>query len=318
MTGRPCYEVEFADGTVIVADAEHQWLTDDRAGRRPAPASRDHRRELAAIAAVQTAPTATAPQPRGRGNARRSSCPTVDLPFPPYALGVLARRRPGRRPARSAPTRRSSCRRVRRGLRACTATPSVASRRRRPRSLSSSACCGRAWATSTSRRATCARPSAAARAAGRAARHRRHRAAGRLRAVRRRRNRRLARTSTSSSLSLGYRATLTTRRRRAGATASTSTRSPSRRRRGLPARAQAGCAQGPRRVTGSERCRLHRRRPAGAERAGALRPGRQRRPPLPRRAGRWIPTHNSTLGLDIARSARDQARHDHVHLLAWR
>ena len=34
MLGRPCYEVEFSDGTVIVADAEHQWLTADRAGRR--------------------------------------------------------------------------------------------------------------------------------------------------------------------------------------------------------------------------------------------------------------------------------------------
>ncbi len=28
MLGRPCYEVEFSDGTVIVADAEHQWPTD--------------------------------------------------------------------------------------------------------------------------------------------------------------------------------------------------------------------------------------------------------------------------------------------------
>ncbi|GAA3120386.1 hypothetical protein GCM10020001_045710 [Nonomuraea salmonea] len=27
LRGRPCYEVEFADGTVIVADAHHQWLT---------------------------------------------------------------------------------------------------------------------------------------------------------------------------------------------------------------------------------------------------------------------------------------------------
>ncbi|MHA0289940.1 replicative DNA helicase [Mycobacterium sp. C3-094] len=27
MTERPCFEVEFSDGTVIVADAEHQWLT---------------------------------------------------------------------------------------------------------------------------------------------------------------------------------------------------------------------------------------------------------------------------------------------------
>jgi len=26
MTGRPCFEVEFSDGAVIVADAEHQWL----------------------------------------------------------------------------------------------------------------------------------------------------------------------------------------------------------------------------------------------------------------------------------------------------
>src|SRR5690348_7724950 len=34
MTGRPCYEVEFSDGTVIVADAEHQWFTETRASRR--------------------------------------------------------------------------------------------------------------------------------------------------------------------------------------------------------------------------------------------------------------------------------------------
>ena len=34
MLGRPCYEVVFSDGTVLVADAQHQWLTADRAGRR--------------------------------------------------------------------------------------------------------------------------------------------------------------------------------------------------------------------------------------------------------------------------------------------
>jgi replicative DNA helicase len=28
MHGRPCYEVHFSDGTVIVADAQHQWLTE--------------------------------------------------------------------------------------------------------------------------------------------------------------------------------------------------------------------------------------------------------------------------------------------------
>jgi replicative DNA helicase len=34
MHGRPCYEVEFDDGTVIVADAEHQWRTTTRPARR--------------------------------------------------------------------------------------------------------------------------------------------------------------------------------------------------------------------------------------------------------------------------------------------
>ena len=34
MHGRPCYEVEFDDGEVIVADAEHQWRTTTRAARR--------------------------------------------------------------------------------------------------------------------------------------------------------------------------------------------------------------------------------------------------------------------------------------------
>ncbi|MCG5215679.1 replicative DNA helicase [Streptosporangium sp. KLBMP 9127] len=34
MRGRPCYEVEFSDGTVIVADARHQWRTSARVSRR--------------------------------------------------------------------------------------------------------------------------------------------------------------------------------------------------------------------------------------------------------------------------------------------
>ncbi|NJP30537.1 replicative DNA helicase [Micromonospora sp. HSS6-12] len=37
---RPCYEVEFSDGSVIVADAEHLWKTTTRAGRRSAAAPR--------------------------------------------------------------------------------------------------------------------------------------------------------------------------------------------------------------------------------------------------------------------------------------
>ncbi|HUB22574.1 MAG TPA: DnaB-like helicase N-terminal domain-containing protein, partial [Streptosporangiaceae bacterium] len=34
ISGRPCYEVEFDDGTVIVADAQHEWRTSTRASRR--------------------------------------------------------------------------------------------------------------------------------------------------------------------------------------------------------------------------------------------------------------------------------------------
>ncbi len=33
MHGRPCYEVEFSDGTIIVADEQHLWQTDTTAGR---------------------------------------------------------------------------------------------------------------------------------------------------------------------------------------------------------------------------------------------------------------------------------------------
>jgi deoxycytidine triphosphate deaminase len=34
MLGRPCYEVEFSDGTTLVADASHEWLTRTTAERR--------------------------------------------------------------------------------------------------------------------------------------------------------------------------------------------------------------------------------------------------------------------------------------------
>jgi len=40
MHGRRCYEVEFSDGAVIVADGQHQWKTTVRAGRRACGAGR--------------------------------------------------------------------------------------------------------------------------------------------------------------------------------------------------------------------------------------------------------------------------------------
>ncbi|MFE0422402.1 replicative DNA helicase [Streptomyces sp. NPDC058953] len=37
MTGRPCYEITFDDGTTVVADAEHQWVTETCASPGTAP-----------------------------------------------------------------------------------------------------------------------------------------------------------------------------------------------------------------------------------------------------------------------------------------
>ncbi|GGO25314.1 hypothetical protein GCM10010116_50800 [Microbispora rosea subsp. aerata] len=56
MVDRPCYEVEFSDGTVIVADAQHQWRTTTRAHRRRRSESAPrHRRSPAARRKAETA-----------------------------------------------------------------------------------------------------------------------------------------------------------------------------------------------------------------------------------------------------------------------
>ncbi|TAL21641.1 MAG: replicative DNA helicase, partial [Frankiales bacterium] len=87
MQGRPCFEVVFSDGTRVVADAEHQWLTHTRASRRGrggAPAIRT----TAEIAETVRCATADA-----RANHSIATCgalqlPEAELPLPPYALGV--------------------------------------------------------------------------------------------------------------------------------------------------------------------------------------------------------------------------------------
>ncbi|MEV4802703.1 replicative DNA helicase [Nonomuraea sp. NPDC049421] len=70
LRGRPCYEVEFADGTVIVADARHQWLTRHDGGE----------------ARVRT----TEELARGHTitNTSPLALPERDLPEPPYKLGT--------------------------------------------------------------------------------------------------------------------------------------------------------------------------------------------------------------------------------------
>jgi replicative DNA helicase len=100
MHGRPCYEVEFSDGTVIVADAEHQWLTETRASRKStwATARRYNRAQRQrTFASVKTTEEMLATL-RCNGTERRLNHAVVnakpldlaehELPVPPYALGV--------------------------------------------------------------------------------------------------------------------------------------------------------------------------------------------------------------------------------------
>lgn len=125
MDDRPCYEVEFSDGTVIVADAQHQWRTTTTRVARAAPvavggSARAHpptapARPAAALpgAFPERAPASSATTAVHDGVvtteeiAATLRCPTAgqrpshavavsaafelderDLPLPPYALGV--------------------------------------------------------------------------------------------------------------------------------------------------------------------------------------------------------------------------------------
>ena len=98
--GRPCYEVEFSDGTVIVADAQHQWLTEPRASRKSAwAAARGYNRTRTqrTLPTVRTTKEILATL-RCNGTERRLNhavvnakpldLPTQELPLVPYALGV--------------------------------------------------------------------------------------------------------------------------------------------------------------------------------------------------------------------------------------
>jgi replicative DNA helicase len=77
MHDRPCFEVEFSDGTVIVADAEHQWLTETRgsaAVRTTSEIAIALRREAGSTHSV--------------ANAKPLELPARELPLPPYTLGA--------------------------------------------------------------------------------------------------------------------------------------------------------------------------------------------------------------------------------------
>ncbi len=97
MLGRDCYEVEFTDGSVVVADADHGWVTTSRVGAVAAPGfhSRTATTVLGASPTVTTRHiAATLRHPiDGRpmhavANTRPLDLPDrSDLPLPPYVLG---------------------------------------------------------------------------------------------------------------------------------------------------------------------------------------------------------------------------------------
>jgi replicative DNA helicase len=99
MHGRPCYEVEFSDGEIIVADGQHQWLTWTRRARRYDAQTRGHAREFAnpvppeVVTTEQIAGTLRCPTADHRPNhavcmPQLLELPDADLPIPPYALGT--------------------------------------------------------------------------------------------------------------------------------------------------------------------------------------------------------------------------------------
>ncbi|WP_413966290.1 replicative DNA helicase [Actinacidiphila polyblastidii] len=89
MTGRPCYEVTFDDGTKVVADADHQWLTETRASRRSARQDGGAVRTTKEIAATLRC---TGPADRRLNhsvvNATPLELPDRELPVSPHTLGV--------------------------------------------------------------------------------------------------------------------------------------------------------------------------------------------------------------------------------------
>jgi replicative DNA helicase len=100
MIGRPCYAVEFSDGSVLVADAEHQWLTDTRASRKSAQAAISgacrtrNQRTFAAVRTTreiaETLRCATGDRRLNHSvvNAKPVQAPERALLVPPYTLGA--------------------------------------------------------------------------------------------------------------------------------------------------------------------------------------------------------------------------------------
>jgi replicative DNA helicase len=94
MHGRPCYEVAFSTGEVIVADGQHQWLTWTRPARRGyADVGLPDVVTPGVVTTEQIATTLRRQVTGGRPSHEVSTCNSLDLPeaalpIPPYTLGV--------------------------------------------------------------------------------------------------------------------------------------------------------------------------------------------------------------------------------------
>jgi replicative DNA helicase len=100
MFGRPCYEVEFSDGTKIVADEQHLWLTETRTSRKSAQAAATgynrckNQRTLAAVRTTAELASTLRRNTKNRRlnhsvvNAKPLDLPKSELLVPPYTLGA--------------------------------------------------------------------------------------------------------------------------------------------------------------------------------------------------------------------------------------
>ncbi|KRC93015.1 replicative DNA helicase [Terrabacter sp. Root85] len=86
MDDRPCYEVEFSDGSVLVADEQHQWLTHSRAERRGKGVGSV--RTTGEIALSVRTTTVEARLNHSIANAGALQLESRSLPVPPYVLGA--------------------------------------------------------------------------------------------------------------------------------------------------------------------------------------------------------------------------------------
>ena len=83
---RPCYRITFSDGSSIVADEQHEWLTESRSERRVGKLGSI--RTTAEIADSLLCETADRRHNHSIRNTEALVLPQARLPIPPYALGV--------------------------------------------------------------------------------------------------------------------------------------------------------------------------------------------------------------------------------------